>query len=202
MHTLYFSPSACSLAPHIVLRESGLPFELIRVNLRTHTTSDGTDFYTIHPLGQVPALRLEEGTLLSEAAVILQYIADHAPAAKLLPAHGTIERYRALEWLNFIATDLHKGIGMLFNRKLGDDAKAIVRAAAETRLAYAERKLGSNAFVMGDTLSAPDAYLFTVLNWTAFVGLELSAYPALSGFMERMRARGAVRAAIEAEQAT
>jgi glutathione S-transferase len=200
MHKLYFAPTSCSMAPHILLREAGLPFELVRVILRTHTTKDGTDFYAIHPLGQVPVLALEGGEVLSEAAVILQYVADHAPEAKFLPPPGTMDRYRALEWLNFIASDLHKGIGMLFNRKLSDEAKAVIRDLAATRLAYAEKKLGARPFTMGETFSAPDAYLFTILNWTGFVGIDLGSYPALAAFVERMRARDSVRAAFEAEQ--
>ena len=200
MYKLYFAPTSCSMAPHILLREAGLPFELVRVIFRTHTTKDGADFYASHPLGQVPVLALEGGEVLSEASVILQYVADKAPEAKLLPPAGTMERYRALEWLNFIASDLHKGIGMLFNRKLSDDAKAVIRALAETRLAYAEQKLGARPFTMGESFSAPDAYLFTILNWTGFVGIDLAAYPSLAAFMDRMRARASVRAVSEAEQ--
>ncbi len=196
---LYYSSGACSLSPHIVLCESGLPFDLVRVDLRAHRTEDGTDFFTIDPKGYVPTLGLDDGSVLTEGAVIVQYIADQVPALRLAPPAGTMARYRVMEWLNFIATELHKGFGPLFNAA----TPATVRQAAHDRLLgrlqWVDGELEGKAYLMGDDFSVADAYLFTVLRWTHAVKLDIGALKNLQAFSERMRARPGVQAALRAE---
>ena len=196
---LYFSPGACSLSPHIALIEAGLAFEAVLVNLKTHQLADGTDYYTISPKGYVPLLELDDGERLSEGPAIVQYIADQAPAKNLAPANGTMPRYRLQEALNFISTELHKGIGGLFNPAMPDEAKALMRARGLMRLQWVNEQLEGRPYLMGDTFTVADAYLFTVASWTAHVGIDRSALTNLTAYMERVAARPAVQAAMKAE---
>jgi glutathione S-transferase len=195
---LYYSPGACSLHPHITLREAGVPFELERVNLASHKLSDGSDFYEVNPTGYVPVLRLDDGSLLTEGAVLDQYIADLRPEKKLMPAAGTIDRYRVQEWLNFTSSEIHKAFGPLFGKD--EAAKSAARAKVSGRFDYVEKALGSNAFLTGDTFTVADAYLFNMLRWTAFTGIDLGKWPLLKSFADRVEKRPAVAAALAAEK--
>src|SRR5689334_24609312 len=161
---LYYSPGACSYAPHIALYEAGLPFEAVKVDLRTHTLADGTDYHAINPKGYVPVLELDDGTRLTEAAVILQYIADRNPGT-LAPAFGSIERYRLMEWLNFIATELHKGFGPLWKPNTPAEYKTIVVEALGKRFDIVAPVLAAQPYLTGERFTIADAYLFTILNW-------------------------------------
>ena len=163
---LYYSPGACSLSPHIVLRESGLAFEPVLASTKTHQLADGTDYYSINPKGYVPLLELDSGERLTEGPVIVQYIADKVPAKGLIAAHGTMERYRVQEWLNFITSELHKGIGGIFNPAMPEEAKALMRTKAAGRLKWVDEQLAGKQYLMGDKFSVADPYLFTVTNWT------------------------------------
>jgi len=196
---LYYSPVACSLSPHIVLFESGLPFDAVLASTKTHKLQDGTDFHTINSKGYVPVLELDDGTRLTEGPVIVQYIADQVPDKKLAPPAGTMQRYRLQEWLNFITSELHKGIGGLFNKAMPEEAKALMREKALDRLKWVDAQLEGKAYTMGDAFSVADAYLFVVANWTPFVGIDIAPLENLSAFMERMRARPAVQQALKAE---
>ena len=196
---LYYSPGACSLAPHIVLRESGLAFELVLASTKTHALADGTDYYTINPKGYVPLLKLDNGERLSEGPAIVQYIADQVPAKNLAPANGTMARYRTQEWLNFITSELHKGIGGLFNPAMPEEAKVLMRARGSMRLKWVDEQLAGKQYLMGEHFSVADPYLFTVVNWTKFVDIDISGLPNLGAFMARMAARPAVQEALKAE---
>ena len=196
---LYFSPGACSLSPHITLIEAGLSYESVLVDLKAHKLADGTDYYTISPKGYVPLLELDNGERLSEGPAIVQYIADQAPAKNLAPANGTMARYRLQEALNFISTELHKGIGGLFNPAMPDEAKALMRARGLMRLQWVNEQLEGRPYLMGDTFTVADAYLFTVANWTAHVGIDRSALTNLEAYMARVAARPAVQAAMKVE---
>jgi glutathione S-transferase len=196
---LYYSPGTCSLSPHIVLRESGLDFEPVLASTKTHQLADGTDYYTINPKGYVPLLELDDGQRLSEGPAIVQYIADQAPAKKLAPANGTMERYRLQEWLNFITSELHKGIGGLFNAAMPEEAKALMRTKANGRLKWVDEQLEGRDYLMGKDFSVADAYLFTVARWTHRVGIDIAALKNLGAFMQRMEARPAVQEAMKAE---
>jgi glutathione S-transferase len=198
---LYYSPGACSLHPHITLREAGLPFELVRVDLRAHKLGgNGEDYYAVNPKGYVPLLELDDGTRLSEGAVIDQYIADRNPDARLIPRAGTIERYRAQEWLNFIATELHKQFSPLFYSTTPDEVKVQLRQRIAGRLDFMERTLAKQPYLLGDTFSVADAYLYNMLRWTEHTGIDRGKWPALASFYERVSQRPAVRAALEAEK--
>jgi glutathione S-transferase len=196
---LYYSPGACSLSPHIVLREAGLAFEPVLASTKTHKLADGTDYYTINPKGYVPLLELDDGTRLTEGPAIVQYIADRAPAKNLAPANGTMERYRLQEWLNFITSELHKGIGGMFNPAMPEEAKGLMRARATDRLKWVDTQLDGKRDLLGDAFSVADAYLFTVTNWTKFTGIDISGMPNLTAYMARMRERPAVQEAMKAE---
>jgi glutathione S-transferase len=196
---LYYAPGACSLAPHIVLRESGLAFEPVLANLRTHQLADGTDFYGLNPKGYVPLLELDDGQRLSEGAAIVQYIADQAPTTKLAPPAGTMARYRVQEWLNFIGSEVHKSGGALFNPALPDEAKAIFRKRYIDRLTWIDSQLAGKDYLMGSDFSVADAYLFTVTRWAQPVGADISALKNLAAYMARVQARPAVQAALQAE---
>ena len=196
---LYYSPGACSLSPHIVLCEAGIKFELVKAALSTHTLADGSDYYQVTAKGQVPLLELDDGARLSEGPVILQYIADHAPGTGLAPAAGTMERYRVLEWLNFITSELHKGFSPLFNGKMPQDAKEIFAARLKDKYAFVDAKLEGKDYLMGTQFSIADAYLFTVTNWAAGVGVDLTGFKNLAAFDARMKARPAVQDAMKAE---
>src|SRR3954468_18308824 len=173
---LYYMPGACSLAPHIAFREAGLPFDLEQVDGATKKTKGGDDYLAVNPKGAVPAIKLDDGQVLTEAAAIQQYIADKAPGKKLAPAAGTIERYRLQEWLNYVASEVHKGIGQLFNKAMPEDFKTAVKAGLAARqFPYLEKALAGRDYLLGD-FSAADAYLFTVLNWTNLHNIDLSAF--------------------------
>jgi glutathione S-transferase len=196
---LYYYPGACSLAPHIVAREAGIPLTLEKVDLANRTTETGASYLAINPKGYVPALGLQDNSVLTEASAIIQYLADSQTAVDLAPANGTIERYRLLEWLGFISTEIHKGFGPLWNPATPDAVKAATKERLATRFAYLDEKLGSQPFLMGSKFTIADAYLFTVVNWTNFHGIDLSPFPNLQAFQARVAARPAVQQALEAE---
>ena len=196
---LYFSPGACSLAPHIVLNESGLTYETVQADLKTHTLPGGADFYAFNSKGYVPLLELDSGERLSEGPVIVQYIADQVPAKKLAPANGTMERYRLQEWLNFITSELHKGIGGLFNPAMPDEGKTVIRTRATGKLKWVDSQLEGKQYLMGDAFTVADPYLFTMLTWTDHTGIDISGMKNLGAFRARMAARPAVQAALKAE---
>ena len=196
---LYYSPGACSLSPHIVLREAGLAFEPVLASTKTHKLQDGTDYYTLNPKGYVPLLELDNGERLTEGPVIVQYIADQVPAKKLAPPAGTMERYRLQEWLNFITSELHKGIGGIFNPAMPEEAKVLMRAKALERLKWVDSQLEGRQYLMGDAFTVPDAYLFTIAGWSKYTGIDISGLKNLGAFMARMAARPAVQEAMKAE---
>ena len=196
---LYYSPGACSLSPHIALKESGLAFEAIAAPTKTHKLADGTDYYTINPLGYVPYLVLDDGRTLHEGPAIVQYIADQVPDKQLAPANGTWERYKLQEWLNTIGTELHKGFSPLFTPGMPEEAKEIAKTRLMSRMKWVDGELAGKTFLMGDTFSVADAYLFVVAGWGKHVALDLSGLAHLSAFMARVAARPAVQDALRAE---
>lgn len=196
---LFYMPGACSLAPHVVLRELGLPFDLERVDTKAGKTEQGTDYRTVNPKGYVPALRLDDGQVLTENAVILQYLADRKPEARLAPAAGTMERYRMQEWLNYCASEMHKSMGGLFNKAMPDAWRAATKEAIGKRLDWLSSELGRRGYLTGDAFGLPDAYLFVILGWSRFVDLDLGRWPVLGGYVGRIAARPAVQAALKAE---
>lgn len=196
---LYYSPGACSLASHIVLHETGLPFEAVLASTKTKTLADGTDYRTINPRGSVPLLELDNGERLSEGAVIMQYLADQAPASGLAPANGSWERYRLQEWLNYIGTELHKAFSPLFNPAMPEEGKALARTRLHSQFQWVESQLAGKPYLMGERFTLADAYLFVVSGWAPRVGLDLAPYPALLALRERVAARPAVQAAMKAE---
>lgn len=196
---LYYSPGACSLSPHIALKESGLAFEAIAAPTKTHKLADGTDYYTINPLGYVPYLVLDDGRTLHEGPAIVQYIADQVPDKQLAPANGTWERYKLQEWLNTIGTELHKGFSPLFTPGMPEEAKEIAKTRLMSRMKWVDGELAGKTYLMGDTFSVADAYLFVVAGWGKHVGLDLSGLAHLSAFMARVAARPAVQDALRAE---
>lgn len=196
---LYYAPGACSLAPHIVLRETGLPFELVPVDLAKHELVDGTDFHAINPRGQVPVLELADGERLTEGVVIAQFISEQAGRDDLLPAHGTIERYRVLEWQNFITSELHKGFSPLFSSELAPAVKDQFRNGLRRKYEWVNQRLDDRAFLTGDGFTVADAYLYTVTNWAKTVALDLSGLESLQEFQKRVARRPAVRLALAAE---
>ena len=195
---LYYSPGACSLAPHIALSEAGLPYTTKRVDLKTHTLVDGTDYYTINPKGYVPLLELDDGARLSEIAAIVQYIADRKPGT-LAPAYGTMERYRLMEWLNFIATELHKQFSPLWYPTTPEATKDAQIAKLKTRFELISKTLVAQPYLMGNDFTVADAYLFTILNWAPMLKVDLAPWPALVAYQARVAARPAVHAALVAE---
>lgn len=196
---LYYSPGACSLSPHIILREGGFDFQLEKVDLGTKVTETGVDYKTVNPLGSVPALQMDDGQVLTEGPAIVQYLADRVPEKCLAPPAGSLERYRLMEWLNFISTELHKSFGALFSPVFPQDAKPVIKAQLESRLAHTEQMLGDKVWAMGNDFSVVDAYLFTVLGWGAYVNVDLSPWPGLQGYLNRVAERPAVRATLSAE---
>lgn len=196
---LYYATGACSLSPHIVLSELGLPYELVKVELSTHLTADGRDYTAINPKGYVPAVQLDDGALLTEGPAIVQYLADQKPAAGLLPPAGTLERARVQEWLTFVGTELHKSFSPLFNPAASADWKAAALANIERRFAFIEKALAGRDYLTGADFCVADAYLFTVLNWTKFVKIDLAPWPALAAFHQRVMARPAVQKAMREE---
>jgi glutathione S-transferase len=196
---LYYSPGACSLSPHIVLHEAGLAFEPVLASTKTHKLADGTDYYSINPKGYVPLLELDNGERLSEGPVIVQYIADQVPAKGLVPAAGTMARYRVQEWLNFISTELHKSFSPLFNPAMPEEGRAVYRQRLAGRYDYVNQQLEGKNYLMGDSFTVADAYLFTVTNWCKHVGVDVSGLAHLQAYMARVAARPAVQAAMKAE---
>lgn len=196
---LYYSPGVCSLSPHIVLEEAGLPHTLVKTDIRAKTIEGGADFKVTNPLGYVPVLELADGTVLTEGPAIVQYIADQAPDKGLAPANGTIARYKMQAWLNFISSEVHKGFSPLFNPAMPEAAKDIARERLAARFAHMDRHLAGSAFMMGDAFTCPDAYAFTVLRWTVPTKIDLAPYPALVAIMKRIEARPAVQRAMKVE---
>ncbi len=196
---LYYSPGACSLSPHIVLRETGQPVDLVKVDLKEHKTADGADYLAINPKGYVPVLQLDDGSVLTEGPAIVQYLADQVPASKLAPAAGTMERYRLMEWLNFLTSEIHKGFSPLFRPTASEETKAMFREALARRFDYLSDRLRDKPYLMGDGFTVADAYLFTLLGWCRLTGIDLEKWPVLTAYRERIAARPAVRVAMKAE---
>lgn len=196
---LYYKSGACSLSPHIVLREAGLDFSIEKVDLATKKTETGDDFLAVNPKGQIPTLLLNDGSILTEGVAIVQYLADQKPDRQLMPEQGTLACYHALEWLNYIATELHKGFSPLFNPKTPDDFKAVTREALSKKFAYVNESLKDNQFLLGARFSVADAYLFTVMGWAKALKFDLSALTELNAYLDRVAARPAVDAALTAE---
>jgi glutathione S-transferase len=197
---LYYSPGACSLSPHIVLREAGLAFEPVMAPTKTHKLADGTDYYTINPLGYVPLLELDDGTRLREGPAIVQYIADQVPDKNLVPAAGTLPRYRLQEWLTYIGTEIHKTFSPLFNPAMPEEAKQIFRDRLANRFAFVDQQLAGKNYLMGDHFTVADAYLYTVTRWTKPLAIDLSAFPHLRAHHARVEARPAVQETLKAEK--
>jgi glutathione S-transferase len=197
---LYYSPAACSLAAHIAAREAGVPVELIKVDIGNHTLDDGTDFYTVNPRGYVPALQLDDGTLLTEVAAIVQYLGDLAPASGVVPAAGTMDRVHLQEWLTFISSELHKVFSpWLWHKETAESTKQAVKERLAVRFAEMDRRLAKQPFLLGERFSVADAYAFTIVNWSHLLMVSLKPYPALAAYMARIAARPMVMAAMQAE---
>jgi glutathione S-transferase len=196
---LYYAPGACSLASHIVLQETGLPFEIDKLNTANMTTSSGEDFAKINPKGYVPTLEMNDGSILTEGSAILQYIADQNPDSGLAPKAGTMERYRLQEWLNYIATEIHKSYSPLFSKTTPEETKINVRNMLTKRLGFIEDQLVKKLFLTGDGFTVADAYLFVVLNWSGRVGYDLSQFPKITEYISRIAKRPGVVAAMKAE---
>jgi glutathione S-transferase len=196
---LYYSPGACSLSPHIVAREAGLPLSLIRVDTKNKKTASGDEYLEINGKGYVPLLELDDGTRLSEGPAIVQYLADRAPESKLAPPNGTLPRYQLQEWLNFITSELHKQFSPLFDPNHGDEVKARFRDKIAGRLDWIVKQLGDRDYLTGPEFTVADAYLFTVLNWTQWTGIDLGRWPVLERYVARVAARPQVQAALKEE---
>jgi glutathione S-transferase len=198
---LYYSPGACSLAVHIALRELKFKFDLERVILSEKKTETGADYFAINPKGYVPALQLDDGTVMTEVGVILQYLADQKPRRGLAPKPKTPERYKLMEWLSFASSEIHKGINDFFNPKMTPEWREAKTDRLNKRLDYLNRALSVNEYLMGE-FSIADAYMFTVLNWTKRINMSLSAYPNLEAYLARMGERNTVKKAMKAEGLT
>lgn len=196
---LYYSPGACSLAPHIVLNELGEAYDLEKVDLADKKTETGADFTAVNGKGYVPTLEIAKDEVLTEVAVILQYLSDKAEASGLFPKFGSMDRYRAMEVLNFVASELHKGIGGLFAQGMPDDGKKVIIDRVGKRLAWLDGKLAGKTYLLGNAFSVADAYAFTVLNWGQWVGIDIKQWPNIAAYMERVSARPAVQAALKKE---
>lgn len=196
---LFLKPGACSLSPHIVLEELGLPYQTESVDLKTKQTASGQDFLAINPKGYVPALQLDGGELLTEGPAIVQYLADLAPEKKLAPANGSLQRYQLQSWLTFIGTELHKSCSPFFNPAAPQAMKDMACANLERRLAYVAQQLEGRDYLLGGDFSVADAYLFTVLGWFKYLPVDLSAWPLLQAYQARVAARPAVQTALKAE---
>ncbi|CFR11555.1 glutathione transferase GstA [Yersinia kristensenii] len=197
---LFYKPGACSLSPHIVLREAGLDFSIESVDLATKKTETGEDYLRINPKGQVPALLLDDGSLLTEGVAIVQYLADKVPDRQLIAPSGTLSRYHAIEWLNFVATELHKGFSPLFNPKTPDEYKAIARERLDKQFSYVDSELAKHDYLLGSKFSVADAYLFTVTRWANALKLEIKQRSHLDKYMARVAERPAVKEALAAEK--
>ncbi len=199
MMKLYFSPGACSLSPHIVLREAGLPFELEQVNLQTKKLKSGGDFLEVNPKGQVPVLKLDNGEILTEGPAIVQYIADQKPETGLAPKAGTMARYHVQEWLNFITSELHKSFTPLFRPNTPEEYVKISKENLANRFGFLDKHLANRQYLMGDKFTVPDAYAFTVISWSKYKDIDLSRWPNLKAYMDRVGARPKVQEAMKAE---
>ncbi len=193
---LYYAPGACSLSPHIVSREAGLAVDLVKYE-RGKPLADGRAYTTVNPKGQVPALELDDGGVLTEGTAIVQYLADRKPESGLAPTAGTMERYRLQEWLNYVATEIHKGFWPPFNPKINDELKAVLKENLTKRFAWLAEQLATRQFLLGERFTVADAYLYSVTRWAKRQQIELP--PALAAYMERVAARPAVKAALAAE---
>lgn len=196
---LYYSPGACSLSPHIVLREAGLAFEPVLAPTKTHQLTDGTDYYSINPLGYVPLLELDDGTRLREGPAIVQYIADQVPNKNLAPANGTLPRYRLQEWLTFIGMEIHRNFSPLFNPAMPEEAKKLARDRIADRFAFVNGQLAGKDYVMGEHFTVADAYLYVVTRWSKPMSIDLAPYPNLAAHHARVAARPAVQEALKLE---
>lgn len=196
---LYYAPGACSLSPHIVLREAGAKFDLAKVDFATRKASDGADFNAVNPKGAVPALKLDNGEVLTEGAAIVQYIADKAGNTSLAPAAGTMERVRVQEWLNYIASELHKGFAPLFSPKLPEEYKPTLKANLAKQFAYLDKQLAGKGFLTGKAFTVADAYLFTIMNWRNFHDISMDEYRNLAAYLDRVAARPKVKEAMQEE---
>ncbi len=196
---LYFSQGACSLSPNIVAHEAGIPITLERIDMKAKKTAGGADFMVINPKGYVPALELDDGQLLTEGPAIVQYLADQKPESGLVPKAGTIERYRVQEMLGYINSEIHKAYSPLFRDTTPAETREAQTAQLKMRYALLDERLAKQPYLFGDAFSVADAYLFTVTRWAAFVKLDLSAFPNVLAFQERVAARPAVQAAMKAE---
>jgi glutathione S-transferase len=196
---LYFSPGACSLATHITLLEAGLPFSLKRADTKTKQLEDGSDYYAVNSKGAVPALKLDNGQVLTEGVAIMQYLADQKPESGLVPKNGTFERYRVQEWLNYITSEVHKSFSPLWNPSADPAVKEYTSANLFKKLDWLNSQLAGKKFLTGDSFTVADAYLFTVVNWTNFLGIDLGKWPALMEFQARVAARPKVQEAMAAE---
>ena len=196
---LYYSPGVCSLSPHICLREAGLAFDLVKVDIKAHTLGDGSDYFKFNPNGYVPMLELDNGERITEGPAIVQYIADQAPGARLAPAAGSLERTRLQSWLNFIGTELHKGFSPIFNPTSNAEFKTWQKQRLSERYGWVSAQLGGKEYLLGETFSCADAYLFTTMGWLGFVGMDLSPWENLKSYQGRIAARPRVVDAMRAE---
>jgi glutathione S-transferase len=196
---LYYSPGACSMAPHIVAREAGYVLDLVKVDIPNKKTADGGDYWKVNPKGYVPTLVLDDGQAVTEVGVICQYLADQKPESGLVPKAGSMERYRQMEALNFAATEVHKQLGALFNPQMTPEMKSVQLGVVDRRLNALEKMLDGKAYIMGDKFSAADAYLFTVLNWTNVLKVDVSKWPNIKAYMARVAERTKVKETMKAE---
>jgi glutathione S-transferase len=196
---LYYSPAACSLSPHIVLLEAGLPYTLVKTDLKSKKTEGGADYLSINAKGAVPALELDDGRVLTEGPAVVQYLADQKPESGLAPRAGTFERYQLMEILNYITSEVHKGFSPLFNPASSAELKETSVAALSKKFDWLTGFLGSKTFLLGNTFTVADAYLFTLLNWTRLVKIDLSKWPVLAAYQARIAQRPKVHAALKEE---
>jgi glutathione S-transferase len=198
---LYYSPGACSLAPHIVAREAGLAIDLVKVDLGAHKTETGEDYFTINPRGYVPAIQLDDGEVHTEVAALVQYLAEQAPQSNLLPPAGSKERFRVNQWLVFVSSELHKTFSpWLWHAETAESTKQAARDKLAVRFGELDRHLADRAYLTGNAFTVADAYAFTIVNWSNFLKIDLKPYPNLSAFMARVAARPKVREALKAER--
>lgn len=199
---LYYAPHACSLAPHIVAREAGIPIELVEVDLATHTLKSGADYYAINPRGYVPALELDDGTVLTEVAALVQYLADLKPEAALVPNAGTLDRVKLQAWLTFVGTELHKQFSpWLWHADTAESTVHAIKTKIATRFAELDRTLAVQPYLMGGRFTVADAYAFAIVSWAPMMKMDLGAYPALAAWLARVGSRAKVKEAIAAERA-
>ncbi len=196
---LFYTPGACSLSPHIALKEAGVAHQIEKVDLRARKTASGGDFLAINPKGYVPALQLDDGSVLTEGPAIVQYIADQKPESGLAPKAGTKERYQLQEWLTFVSSELHKQCSPLFNPSLSDDTKKFFRDKISGRLKWLDGELAKSQYLMGDSFTVADGYLYTILTWSPRLGIEVTQWPNVKAFFDRVAARPKVREAQQAE---